>query len=309
MNTTNLVVISVGGAGYAANRSVKRACRARKLTNISQFALDTDGGTAAMAEEDGIPFQLVSARGPNAEFGDNRLETARRFPERFGPLIQQFFDAFDDEEIDIVATDEGAHTRPFLGSIKFLLAEDEVKVFLRQQLNDALRTCKAVKVMVIGSAGGGTSAAGCPFLCDLLGDDDKREQLTTEAYRIGKPSLMCLPPLIQSDMQDTPTFRYRPLANAYAGLWEANHLSWLRRIRQQYVLHTCNDEGAAATDLEEAAEYMAEVLTAQAVGMAELGSRGADTKEIVSAEPGRRFEYRGTGRGNSAAPPKRHRRN
>lgn len=284
-----VLAISAGGAGSLANVKLKSKALTEQIDNLHQCVFDTDKNDVQLAEDHGLPSMLVTARGPRAEYGDNRLETARRFTRRFGLLVQRFFNAFPPEETGVLSSEAGSNTRPFIGGMKFVLMEDEVKAFLRQQLHAALENVSEIKPIVFGSMGGGTSAAACIFLCDLLGDPDKKKTITPEADRVLLPSLVFLPPLLQSDLQDNLTLKLRPLANAYAALWEANALAKAGKIDFMYPLHIGNGKGALATTLGEAAEFMADVISRQVVGMSALEARGADSKVVFSGEPGRRY--------------------
>ncbi len=283
--------ISAGGAGTLTNVKLKSVAVSDQIKNLFQCATDTDKNDVALAVDHGLPAMLVTARGPRAEYGDNRLETARRFTRRFGFIVQRFFKAFPPEETGVLSSEAGSNTRPFIGGMKYVLMEDEVKAFLRQQLHTALEHAAEVKPVVFGSMGGGTSAAACIYLCDLLGDPQKKRTVTPEADRVLLPSLVFLPPLLQSDLQDNFTLKLRPLANAYAALWEANALAKAGKIDFMYPLHIGNGKGARATTLGEAAEFMADVIARQVVGMSALEARGADGKTVFAGEPGRQFTY------------------
>lgn len=282
------LVIGVGGFGGQVARRLSGLLAMEAASQATRVCVvDTDEGDITKATGAGISSHLVSARGPNRFFGDNRISNILRYRGHYGEHVAGFLSKLD--LTDMLQVESGAMTMPPVGDFLFEVGRSPLLEFLATQAIEISRDARVVHPILVGSAGGGTSAPGLLRVARMLGEAESRACLiggSAEAWR--KPDIWFMPPVIQARALKTRTFQLRPLANAYAFVKEADQLSHERVIGNMFRFSPGNGQGALATTVEEAASMLADAIMMQVHCAAAIDARLADTFRVVSNEPGRR---------------------
>jgi hypothetical protein len=280
------LVIGVGGFGGLVARQLSGLLTGEPPAHATRVCVvDTDEADITRATGAGISAHLVSARGPNRVFGDNRTSNIIQFRGRYGDHAK-YLDALN--LTDMVQLESGACTIPPIGDFLFEVGKAPLREFLTAQSLEIGRDARIVHPILVGSAGGGTSAPGLLRVARCLGEATERNRLlggSAEAWR--KPDIWFMPPVIQARAQKTRTFQLRPMSNAFAFTKEADLLSHERVIGNLFRFSPANGHGGLANTLEEAAAMLADSIFMH-VHCPVMESRFADTFRVVSNEPGRR---------------------
>ena len=281
------LVVGVGGFGGLVTRRLAGLLRGGtgpgRTTRIC--VVDTDANDVGKAEGDGLPAHLVSARGPNRCFGDSRVANVTEHPDRFsGGWVSRFLASHD--LLDSLQVEAGASTMPPVGDFLFEISRGPLEDFLLKQVRAVGLDARSVSTILVGSAGGGTSAPGLLRLARAFGGPE-RHRILGGSTQFSLPDIWYLPPWLQSGAQRTRTFQLRPLANAYAFTKEADYLSHQRVVGSVYRFGLGNGQGAMAGTLEEGADMLADAIHLHLACQGAIEARLADTFRVVSNEPGR----------------------